>query len=158
MLSPPLTLPFQRFASTTLTHTTPRNHSGGIMLTPLPGATACKPGAAMQPFFGIQVSIREPTTGKVLEGACEGVIVAEGTWPGITRTVYNNHQRYLNVYMTAVKGTYFFGDSASRDKDGHYWIQGRCDGNSDPRDSQWQREGGVIAPHTTHAHPHTQMS
>ena len=83
----------------------------------------------------VQVSIREPTTGKVLEGACEGVIVAEGTWPGITRTVYNNHQRYLNVYMTAVTGRYFFGDSASRDKDGHYWIQGRCDGNSDPRES-----------------------
>ena len=58
----------------------------------------------------------------------QGVIVCESTWPSIGRTVYNNHQRYIKTYMSDVPGTYFFGDSASRDEDGHYWIQGRCDG------------------------------
>lgn len=104
-----------------------QTETGGIMLTPLPGATATKPGACMQPFFGIRVSLRNPLDLTLIEGPGEGVIVAEQPWPSLGRTVYGNHQRYLNTYMSTVKGAYFFGDSAQRDADGHYWIQGRCD-------------------------------
>ena len=104
-----------------------QTETGGIMLTPLPGATPTKPGACMQPFFGIKVSLRNSLDHTLIEGAGEGVIVCESTWPSLGRTVYNNHQRYLKTYMSEVPGTYFFGDSASRDADGHYWIQGRCD-------------------------------
>ena len=88
-----------------------QTETGGIMLTPLPGATPTKPGACMQPFFGIKVSLRNSLDHTLIEGAGEGVIVCESTWPSLGRTVYNNHQRYLKTYMSEVPGTYFFGSS-----------------------------------------------
>jgi acetyl-CoA synthetase len=96
------------------------------MITPLPGATRLKPGSASRPFFGIKPAIMDPE-GKVLEGAAEGNLVITMPWPGQMRTVYGDHQRFIDTYFRTYPGTYFSGDGARRDADGYYWITGRVD-------------------------------
>jgi acetyl-CoA synthetase len=103
-----------------------QTETGGAMITPLPGATALKPGSATQPFFGIQPEIVD-SDGKVLEGPCEGNLVLRDSWPGQMRTVYGDHARFFQTYFTTYKGKYFTGDGCRRDADGYYWITGRVD-------------------------------
>ncbi len=103
-----------------------QTETGGILLTPLPGATMLKPGSATKPFFGIQPLIVD-NDGKVLEGACEGVLCIDGSWPGQMRTVYGDHQRFVDTYFKAYPGLFFTGDGCRRDEDGYYWITGRVD-------------------------------
>ena len=103
-----------------------QTETGGHLITPLPGATALKPGAAMNPFFGVVPAIVD-SEGNVLEGECEGNLVITHPWPGQMRTVYGDHQRFIDTYFKTFPGTYFTGDGARRDKDGHYWITGRVD-------------------------------
>ena len=103
-----------------------QTETGGHMITPLPGATALKPGSATHPFFGVQPAIVD-NEGKVLEGAAEGNLVITHPWPGQIRTVYGNHQRLIDTYFSAFPGMYFTGDGARRDADGYYWITGRVD-------------------------------
>ncbi len=102
--------------------------TGSISVTPLPGATPTKPGSATFPFFGMDIEILDPTTGKLLEGNdVEGVIVATQPWPSLARTVYGDHNRYLDTYMRPYKGYFYFGDGVARDKDGYTWVKGRVD-------------------------------
>jgi acetyl-CoA synthetase len=96
------------------------------MITPLPGATKLKPGSATRPFFGIQPALVDKD-GKVLEGAAEGSLVMTHPWPGQMRSVYGDHQRFIDTYFKAYPGMYFTGDGARRDADGYYWITGRVD-------------------------------
>ncbi|PJB70822.1 MAG: acetate--CoA ligase [Alphaproteobacteria bacterium CG_4_9_14_3_um_filter_47_13] len=103
-----------------------QTETGGILISPLPGATATKPGSATKPFFGVQPAIVD-TDGKVLEGACEGALVLLDSWPGQMRTVYRDHNRFAMTYFTHFPGMYFTGDGCRRDKDGYYWITGRID-------------------------------
>jgi acetyl-CoA synthetase len=103
-----------------------QTETGGILLTPLPGATMLKPGSATRPFFGIQPRIVD-NDGKVLEGACEGILCIDGSWPGQMRTVYGDHQRFVDTYFKAYPGLFFTGDGCRRDEDGYYWITGRID-------------------------------
>jgi acetyl-CoA synthetase len=103
-----------------------QTETGGILISPLPGATDLKPGSATLPFFGVQPAIVD-NEGKVLEGACEGNLVLLDSWPGQMRTVYGEHQRFLDTYFKSFPGTYFTGDGAKRDEDGYYWITGRVD-------------------------------
>ncbi|MGQ4273613.1 acetate--CoA ligase [Terrihabitans sp. B22-R8] len=103
-----------------------QTETGGHMITPLPGATHLKPGSATKPFFGVRPEIVDGE-GKVLEGACEGILVITDSWPGQMRTVYGDHQRFMDTYFSAYKGKYFTGDGARRDDDGYYWITGRVD-------------------------------
>jgi len=103
-----------------------QTETGGILITPLPGATALKPGSATWPFFGIEPVIVD-TDGRVLEGPCEGNLCIADSWPGLMRTVYGDHQRFIDTYFTSYKGLYFTGDGARRDEDGYYWITGRVD-------------------------------
>ena len=103
-----------------------QTETGGILLTPLPGATMLKPGSATKPFFGIQPLIVD-NDGKVLEGACEGILCIDGSWPGQMRTVYGDHQRFVDTYFKAYPGLFFTGDGCRRDEDGYYWITGRVD-------------------------------
>lgn len=103
-----------------------QTETGGIMISPLPGATDLKPGSATLPFFGVQpVIVNE--RGEVLEGACEGHLCLKGSWPGQMRTVYKDHARFEQTYFSTYKGMYFTGDGCKRDKDGYYWITGRVD-------------------------------
>jgi len=105
-----------------------QTETGGILITPLPGAIDLKPGSATLPFFGVQPEVLEPTTGKVItETACEGVLAIRDAWPGMMRTVYGDHQRFRDTYFSQYKGHYFTGDGCRRDKDGYYWITGRVD-------------------------------
>jgi acetyl-CoA synthetase len=105
-----------------------QTETGSIIITPLPGATATKPGSATFPFFGVEPVILDPVTGKEIEGNnVEGVLAVKRPWPSMARTVYNNHHRYLDTYFNPYKGYYFTGDGAGRDKDGYYWIRGRVD-------------------------------
>ncbi|MCW8827767.1 MAG: acetate--CoA ligase, partial [Gammaproteobacteria bacterium] len=104
-----------------------QTETGGHMITPLPGATALKPGSATRPFFGVQPAIVDATDGTVLEGEAEGALVMTHPWPGQMRTVYGDHQRFIDTYFSTYKGTYFSGDGARRDADGYYWITGRMD-------------------------------
>jgi len=105
-----------------------QTETGSIVLTPLPGATATKPGSATFPFFGIEPVILDPETGKELEGnGVEGVLTIKKPWPSVARTVYNNHHRYMDTYLNLYKGYYFTGDGVGRDQDGYYWIRGRVD-------------------------------
>jgi len=99
------------------------------MITPFPGATPTKPGSATLPFFGIEPILLDPQSGKPLTGPGEqtGVLAFSRPWPSIARTVYNDHQRYLQTYMHAYPGYYFTGDGARRDEEGYYWIEGRID-------------------------------
>lgn len=103
-----------------------QTETGGILITPLIGATDLKPSSATLPFFGIQPIIID-STGKVLEGEAEGILVFNHSWPGQARTVYGDHQRFINTYFASYKGYYLAGDGARRDKDGYYWITGRID-------------------------------
>jgi acetyl-CoA synthetase len=103
-----------------------QTETGGILISPLPGATALKPGSATKPFFGIRPLIVNEK-GERLEGACEGHLCLEGSWPGQMRTVYKDHDRFFQTYFSTYKGLYFTGDGAKRDADGYYWITGRVD-------------------------------
>ena len=103
-----------------------QTETGGIMITPLPGATATKPGSATIPFFGIKPVLVD-SENNVLEGEAEGNLCIDLSWPGQMRTVYGNHQRYIETYFTAFPGRYFSGDGARRDADNYYWITGRVD-------------------------------
>jgi acetyl-CoA synthetase len=103
-----------------------QTETGGILITPLPGATRLKPGSATLPFFGVVPAIVDPE-GKVLEGECSGNLVLTRSWPGQMRTVYGDHQRFVDTYFKTYPGTYFTGDGARRDHDGYYWITGRVD-------------------------------
>ncbi|MEN8170732.1 MAG: acetate--CoA ligase [Pseudomonadota bacterium] len=104
-----------------------QTETGGHMLTPLPGATALKPGSASRPFFGVQPAIVDAQTGEVLEGEAEGALVMIAPWPGIMRSIYGDHKRFIKTYFSDYKGKYFSGDGARRDADGDYWITGRMD-------------------------------
>jgi acetyl-CoA synthetase len=103
-----------------------QTETGGILITPLPGATRLKPGSATRPFFGVVPEIVD-NDGKVLEGACEGNLCIAQPWPGQMRTVYGDHERFKQTYFSTYKGKYFTGDGARRDEDGYYWITGRVD-------------------------------
>ncbi len=103
-----------------------QTETGGILITPLPGAIAQKPGSATLPFFGITPAIVDGN-GNVQQGACEGNLVLTDSWPGQMRTVYGDHQRFIDTYFKTYPGTYFTGDGARRDDDGYYWITGRVD-------------------------------
>eukprot|EP01113_Clastostelium_recurvatum_P045258 TRINITY_DN7754_c0_g1_i1.p1 TRINITY_DN7754_c0_g1~~TRINITY_DN7754_c0_g1_i1.p1 ORF type:complete len:529 (+),score=129.69 TRINITY_DN7754_c0_g1_i1:157-1743(+) len=105
-----------------------QTETGGIILAPLPGVTPLKPGSATLPFFGIDLSVLHAKTGKVLEGnGVEGVLAVNAPWPSITRSVWGDHARYMQTYLTPYPGRYFTGDSVKRDEDGYYWIGGRVD-------------------------------
>jgi len=103
-----------------------QTETGGHMIAPLPGAMKMKPGSATRPFFGIQPAIVD-RKGNILEGTAEGSLVITHPWPGQMRTVYGNHQRFIETYFSAFPGKYFTGDGARRDEDGDYWITGRVD-------------------------------
>ena len=105
-----------------------QTETGGHMITPLPGATATKPGSATRPFFGIEPVILDPTTGaEVNSTEAEGVLCIKDSWPGQMRTVYGDHDRFVQTYFSDYKGYYFTGDGCRRDSDGYYWITGRVD-------------------------------
>jgi acetyl-CoA synthetase len=105
-----------------------QTETGGILITPLPGAIPTKPGSATLPFFGIRPAVIEPESGKVLEGnGVRGVLALAEPWPGQMRTVYGDHRRFEETYFSAYKGFYFTGDGCRRDDDGYYWITGRVD-------------------------------
>lgn len=103
-----------------------QTETGGILIAPLPGATDLKPGSATLPFFGVQPVITD-SEGRVLEGECEGLLCLKDSWPGQMRTVYGDHERFVQTYFSTVKGMYFTGDGCKRDADGYYWITGRID-------------------------------
>src|SRR3990170_2294235 len=103
-----------------------QTETGGILITPLPGATRLKPGSAPKPFFGVQ-PVMVDAEGKELQGAVSGNLCLINSWPGQMRTVYGDHQRFIDTYFKAYPGKYFTGDGARRDADGYYWITGRVD-------------------------------
>jgi acetyl-CoA synthetase len=103
-----------------------QTETGGILITPLPGAVDLKPGSATLPFFGVKPAIVD-NEGRTLDGASEGNLVLLDSWPGQMRTVYGDHQRFIDTYFKAFPGRYFTGDGAKRDADGYYWITGRVD-------------------------------
>jgi acetyl-CoA synthetase len=103
-----------------------QTETGGILITPLPGATRLKPGSATRPFFGVVPQIVD-ADGKVLDGEAAGNLCIADAWPGIMRTVYGDHQRFVDTYFSAYPGKYFTGDGCRRDADGYYWITGRVD-------------------------------
>ena len=103
-----------------------QTETGGIMITPLPGATTLKPGSATRPFFGVQPALVGPE-GDILEGATSGNLVLLDSWPGQMRTVYKDHNRFIETYFKTYPGKYFTGDGCRRDADGYYWITGRVD-------------------------------
>jgi len=103
-----------------------QTETGGILITPLPGATKLRPGSATFPFFGVKPAIVD-TEGNIIEGEATGNLVILDAWPGIMRTVYGDHQRFVETYFATYKGKYFTGDGCRRDADGYYWITGRAD-------------------------------
>ncbi len=103
-----------------------QTETGGIMITPLPGATATKPGSATKPFFGVKPILVDGEN-KALDGATDGNLCIDHSWPGQMRTVYGDHQRFIETYFLTFPGRYFTGDGARRDEDGYYWITGRVD-------------------------------
>ena len=103
-----------------------QTETGGILITPLPGATATKPGSATKPFFGIKPVLVDGDN-NLLDGAADGNLCIDHSWPGQMRTVYGDHQRFIETYFTTFPGRYFTGDGARRDADGYYWITGRVD-------------------------------
>ncbi|MGC1092952.1 MAG: acetate--CoA ligase [Pseudolabrys sp.] len=103
-----------------------QTETGGILITPLPGATRLKPGSATRPFFGVQPEIVD-AEGKVQNGATSGNLCIADSWPGQMRTVYGDHQRFVDTYFKTYPGKYFTGDGCRRDEDGYYWITGRVD-------------------------------
>jgi acetyl-CoA synthetase len=103
-----------------------QTETGGAMITPLPGATALKPGSASKPMFGVKPLLLD-NDGTVLEGATDGCLVIADSWPGQMRTVWGDHERFFQTYFSTFKGYYFTGDGCRRDEDGYYWITGRID-------------------------------
>ena len=103
-----------------------QTETGGAMITPLPGATALKPGSATKPFFGVQPALLD-NDGKLIEGAGDGCLVITDSWPGQMRTVWGDHDRFFQTYFSTFPGRYFTGDGCRRDEDGYYWITGRID-------------------------------
>jgi acetyl-CoA synthetase len=103
-----------------------QTETGGILITPLPGATALKPGSATRPFFGVEPGIVD-SDGNVQDGACEGNLCILDSWPGQMRSLYGDHDRFVQTYFSTYKGKYFTGDGCRRDEDGYYWITGRVD-------------------------------
>ena len=103
-----------------------QTETGGILITPLPGATKLKPGSATRPFFGVQPALVDEK-GTLLEGAASGNLVILDAWPGQMRTVYGDHERFVQTYFSTYPGMYFTGDGCRRDADGYYWITGRVD-------------------------------
>ncbi len=103
-----------------------QTETGGILISPLPGATKLKPGSATLPFFGVQPAIVD-SEGNLLEGETSGNLVILDAWPGMMRTVYGDHKRFVDTYFSTYKGKYFTGDGCRRDADGYYWITGRVD-------------------------------
>ena len=103
-----------------------QTETGGILISPLPGATPLKPGSACKPLFGICPAIVDGE-GNILDGAVEGNLVITDSWPGQMRTVYGDHQRFIDTYFATFEGSYFTGDGVRRDEDGYYWITGRVD-------------------------------
>lgn len=103
-----------------------QTETGGVLISPLPGAIATKPGSATKPFFGVQPAIVD-NDGNILNGEASGALVLLDSWPGQMRTVYGDHQRFIETYFTTFPGCYFTGDGARRDADGYYWITGRID-------------------------------
>lgn len=103
-----------------------QTETGGILISPLPGATDLKPGSATRPYFGVQPAIVDGD-GKVLDGAAEGNLIIKDSWPGQMRTIWGDPQRFIEAYFSTFPGNYFTGDGARRDEDGYYWITGRVD-------------------------------
>jgi acetyl-CoA synthetase len=103
-----------------------QTETGGILITPLPGATALKPGSATRPFFGVEPLLVD-NDGNELEGAVDGNLCMKTSWPGMMRTCFGDHERFIQTYFSTYKGLYFTGDGARRDEDGYYWITGRVD-------------------------------
>ena len=103
-----------------------QTETGGHMILPLPYATALKPGSASKPFFGVEPQVVNEK-GDILEGEAEGILVLARSWPGQMRTLYNNHERFMEAYFSTFPGKYFAGDGVKRDSDGYYWITGRVD-------------------------------
>jgi acetyl-CoA synthetase len=105
-----------------------QTENGGILISPLPGAIPTKPGSATLPFFGVQPAVLDAQTGAELtENPCEGVLCIADSWPGQMRTVWGDHERFVDTYFSQYKGYYFSGDGCRRDKDGYYWVTGRVD-------------------------------
>ncbi|PRY71719.1 acetate--CoA ligase [Halomonas ventosae] len=103
-----------------------QTETGGIMIAPLPGATDLKPGSATLPFFGVVPALVD-NEGNELKGAAEGNLVIQDSWPGQARSIWGDHERFVQTYFSAFKGVYFTGDGCRRDEDGYYWITGRVD-------------------------------
>jgi len=103
-----------------------QTETGGILITPLPGATELKPGSATRPFFGVEPAIVD-ADGNVQEGTTSGNLCMVDAWPGMMRTLYRNHDRFIETYFSTYPGKYFTGDGCRRDDDGYYWITGRVD-------------------------------
>jgi acetyl-CoA synthetase len=103
-----------------------QTETGGILITPLPGATDLKPGSATRPFFGVKPALVD-AEGRIVEGAASGNLVITDSWPGQMRTVYGDHQRFIDTYFKTYPGNYFTGDGCRRDADGYWWITGRVD-------------------------------
>jgi acetyl-CoA synthetase len=127
-----------------------QTETGGILISPLPGAIKLKPGSATRPFFSVIPEIVD-AEGKVQEGACEGNLVITDSWPGQARTVFGDHARFVNTYFAAYPGKYFTGDGARRDADGYYWITGRVD---DVINVAGHRMGTAEVESALVAHPH----
>lgn len=105
-----------------------QTETGGILITPIPGVTPTKPGSATLPFFGVQPEVVKPESGEVIKGnGIEGALCLKASWPGQARTIYKDHQRFIETYFSQYKGYYFTGDGCRRDEDGYYWITGRID-------------------------------
>ena len=103
-----------------------QTETGAAMITPLPGSTELKPGSATRPFFGVQPALVDEH-GVELEGEASGNLIIKDSWPGQMRTVFGDHQRFIDTYFSTFEGSYFTGDGAKRDEDGYYWITGRVD-------------------------------
>ena len=103
-----------------------QTETGGVMITPLPGCTRLKPGSATRPLFGIEPALVDPE-GNELDGAAEGALCIKRSWPGQMRTVFGDHERFIQTYFSTFPGMYMTGDGARRDEDGYYWITGRVD-------------------------------
>ena len=103
-----------------------QTETGGILISPIAGVTPLKPGSATLPFYGVKPSIVN-NDGKELDGPCEGNLCIDNSWPGMMRTVYKNHKRFVDTYFSSFKGKYFTGDGCKRDSDGYFWITGRVD-------------------------------
>ena len=104
-----------------------QTETGGILMSPFPGATTLKPGSATLPFFGIEPVILDEEGNEIAGNNVSGLLAIKSSWPGQMRTVYGNHNRFIDVYFSRFPGYYLTGDAASRDEDGYYWITGRVD-------------------------------